>query len=216
MKRIKTDSKLKNLIINYTTNNAKEYILVVLIFIIGMSIGIMAIHNYSESNGDFISSYINQFIYKFENADKINHSKLVIESIKNNLFLAIMIWIVGTTIIGMPIAIGGILFRGFCLGYTISGICFALGIGKGMLFCITALFLQNLLFIPALLTLGVSSIKLYKSIINDRRKENIKISIVRHTIISILMSIVLIISSIAENEIAIRVLKIIINFWHPF
>jgi uncharacterized membrane protein SpoIIM required for sporulation len=87
-----------------------------------------------------------------------------------------------------------------------------LGIGKGIIFCILTLFLQNLLFIPALLTMGVSSIKLYKSIINDRRKENIKVEIINHTLIIFTMIIALIISSFIENEISIRLLKIGIKY----
>ncbi len=59
-----------------------------------------------------------------------------------------------------------------------------LGIGKGILFTLLSLVLQNLIFIPATLALAVSGFKLYKSIIRDNRKENIKLEIVRHTIFS--------------------------------
>ena len=75
-----------------------------------------------------------------------------------------------------------------------------------------ALFLQNILFIPAILTIGVSSIKLYKSIITDRRKENIKIEIIRHTIISVIMLCVLILSSLIENEVSLNLLKMGIKY----
>ena len=132
---------------------------------------------------------------------------LVSTSIKSNIFLAIIVWFAGTTIIGMPVVLGIILYRGFCLGYTISAITYTLGIGKGILFCILTIFLQNIFFIPALLTMGVSSIKLYKSIINDRRKENIKVEIIRHTVISLIMLLLLILSSFIENEISVSLLK---------
>lgn len=212
MRKVNKMSKLKNILINYTKSNSKEYILVLLIFIIGIFIGVMFINNCSAEKIDSITNYITSFIEKFSNIENIDKSKLIMNSIKSNFILAITVWLAGTTIIGMPVVQGLILFRGFCLGYTVSSVTFTLGIGKGLLFCILTLLLQNLLFIPAILTMGVSSIKLYRAIINDRRKENIKIEIIRHTIISLIMLGVLIVSSFIENEISINLLKFGIKY----
>lgn len=212
MKKNKRVSNVKNTIIEYSRNNSKEYILVILIFIIGLFMGVMFINNTSIENENIIINYITEFKEKFSLMENIDKANLVANSIKNNIFLAIIIWLAGTTIIGMPVVLGLILFRGFCLGYTISAITYTFGVGKGFLFCILSIFLQNILFIPALLTMGVSSIKLYKSIINDRRKENIKIEIVRHTIISIMMLGVLIIASFIENEVSVSLLKMGIKY----
>lgn len=71
--------------------------------------------------------------------------------------------------------------------------------------------LQNIVFIPALLTMGVSSIKLYKAIVNDRRKENIKIEIIRHSVISSLMVILLFVASLLECEISVSLLSFVMK-----
>ena len=98
------------------------------------------------------------------------------------------------------------------MGYTVSALSLTIGTGKSLLFCLFGLVIQNILFIPALLTMGVSSIKLYKAIINDRRKENIKIEIVRHSIISGLMLGMLVVSSVLECEVSVPLLKMGMNF----
>ncbi len=213
MKTSKKVSNLGNAILEYTKNYSKQYILVILIFVIGVFIGVMFINNCSEEKETAITTYITEFIEKFKSIENVDKGSLVVTSIKSNLFLAIIIWLAGTTIIGMPVVLGLILFRGFCLGYTISAITYTIGVGKGIVFCLLTLFLQNLLFIPALLTMGVSSIKLYKAIVNDRRKENIKIEIIRHTIISFLLLGVLILSSLVENEISILLLQIGVKYF---
>lgn len=207
MKKIKIPSIIKNTIGQYISNNFKEYILVLIIFLIGIFIGVMFINNCSEEQETSIISYINEFIEKFKSMENLDKSDLLVGSIKSNIGLAIIIWFAGTTIIGMPVVLGIILFRGFCLGYTISSISLAVGTGKGLIFCFMGLMLQNIVFIPALLTMGVSSIKLYKAIINDRRKENIKIAIIRHSIISSVMVILLIMASILECEISVSLLS---------
>jgi uncharacterized membrane protein SpoIIM required for sporulation len=71
--------------------------------------------------------------------------------------------------------------------------------------------LQNIVFIPALLTMGVSSIKLYKAIVNDRRRENIKIEIIRHSVISSLMVILLLVTSLLECEISVSLLSFVMK-----
>ncbi len=213
MKKLKKITNWKTTIINFLKNNSKEYLLVIIIFIIGMFIGVMLVNNTSVENQQIIENYILNFIEKFKSIANLDKLNLLTTSIKDNIILAIALWIAGTTIIGMPIVFGIILFRGFCFGYTVAAVTFTLGLGKGIFFCILSLFLQNIFFILAILTIGVSSIKLYKSIIADRRKENIKIEIVRHTVISLLMLVVLIFSSFIENRISVNLLKFGIKYF---
>ena len=197
----------KEVLKNYIFNNYKEYILVALLFIIGLFIGVMIINNSRDEQTTEITTYINNFITNFKQAKEIKNTDLMLVSIKNNIFLSLVLWIAGTTVIGLPIVLLVILFRGAVLGVTVASITSTLGIIKGIGFSLITMLLQNILFIPAVLTLGVSSIKLYKSIIKDKRKENIKIAVIRHTIISTLMLIILIISCIATNVVSITFLK---------
>lgn len=100
-------------------------------------------------------------------------------SIIRNVGLCFSLWFVGLTVTLIPVIYGIVAFRGFCLGYTISSAIGVLGVGNGILFSISSLLLQNILVIPATLALAVSGIRLYKAIIKDRKKENLKIEILR-------------------------------------
>ena len=185
-------------------NNYKSYLIVLIIFAVGVFLGVMIL-NQTEKKED-IEKYINTYI---DETKSIENGKYLIEvknEIKNNIILVFLLWFAGTTIIGIPIVLGIILARGFCLGYTISACVYVLGKIKGLIFVIITLFLQNMIFIPALMVLGVSSIKLYTSIIKDRRKENIKISILRHSIVSIIIAIILILEAIIKIEISYKLL----------
>lgn len=213
MKFERKTSKIKNALENYVIVNKKEYILVALIFLIGIFVGVMIINNSETMLIEEISKYIEEFITKFKETPNIDKTELIVNSIKEDILLAITIWIAGTTVIGIPIVFFSIAFRGICLGYTIAAITYTIGTGKGIMFCIITLCLQNILFIPAVLSLGVSSIKLYKSIIKDRRRENIKVEIMRHTVISAIMTGALIISTIIENMISVSLLQNLIKYF---
>lgn len=185
-------------------NNYKSYLIVFIIFAVGVFLGVMIL-NQTEKKED-IEKYINTYIDETKSIENGNYLIEVKKEIKNNIILVFLLWFAGTTIIGIPIVLGIILARGFCLGYTISACVYVLGKIKGLIFVIITLFLQNMIFIPALMVLGVSSIKLYTSIIKDRRKENIKISILRHSIVSIIIAIILILEAIIKIEISYKLL----------
>ncbi len=72
--------------------------------------------------------------------------------------------------------------------------------------------LQNLIFIPALFALAISGIRLYKSIMKDRARENIKIEILRHSIFSALIVVALIVASFIETYISTNIFMLTLNF----
>lgn len=192
-------------------NNIKSYIIVVIIFAVGIFLGVMFI-NQTESKTE-IEQYINTYVDETKLLQDVDFFSELHKDIKNNIVLVFLLWFAGTTIIGIPIVLGIILFRGFALGYTISSCVYVLGKIKGIIFIVITVLLQNIIFIPAIMILGVSSIKLYTSIIKDRRKENIKLSILKHSIISIMILVALIFSSILKIEISYRMIVNLIKYF---
>ena len=192
-------------------NHAKAYFIVVIIFTVGLFLGVLFV-NKTENKSE-IEKYINSYIDETKQIQNANYFDELQKDIRSKITLTFFLWFAGTTIIGIPIVLGIILFRGFCLGYTIASCIFVLGKVKGLIFVIITVFLQNAIFIPALMILGVSSIKLYTSIIKDRRKENIKVSILKHSIVSIMVMIVLIVSAIVKIEISYRMIVNLIKYF---
>lgn len=209
----KKQLRVFKIIKEHVTNNKKEYAIIFLIFVIGIFSGVFFVNHLQETPKTEITNYLNQFIEKFKELENINRIELLKNSVVQNIGLAIIIWFFGTTVIGIPIVFAIILYRGFCLGYTISLCITIMGLGKGISFILIILLLQNILLIPAILALAVSGIKLYKSIMKDKTKENIKIEILRHTIFSTIMLIVLIIASTIEIFISTNLLKVVIKYF---
>lgn len=192
-------------------NNTKSYFIVIIIFTVGIFLGVLFINQ--TDNKSEIEKYINTYVDEtkvLQNGDYLGELQ---KDIKNNIILVLLLWFAGTTIIGIPIVLGIILFRGFCLGYTIASCVYVLGKIKGIIFIIITVFLQNIIFIPALMVLGVSSIKLYTSIVKDRRRENIKLSILKHSIISFIIMLLLILTSIIKVEISYRLIVNLIKYF---
>ena len=199
-------SKIKELIVSHLENNIKEYTIISIIFFIGIIIGIIFINKTSETQISEINNYIYTFVQDLKNDSNINELLLLKDSVRKNCVLAILLWFMGSTVIGISIVYITICFRGFCLGYTISSIISSYGLGKGILFLSSTILLQNILFIPCIIVLAVSGMKLHNSIMKDKRRENIKLEIIRHTIFSLVMLTILAISSIIETYLSANLL----------
>lgn len=205
--------KLLEMIKEHVSNNKKEYILVSLLFIIGIFLGVFFVNQVQEAQKTEITAYFNSFVEKMKTTEDLNQMELLKSSIGQNIVLAVILWFFGTTVIGIPVVFGLVMYRGFCLGYTIAVCITIMGLQQGILFVLVLLLLQNILFIPAILALAVSGFKLYKSIIKDRNKENVKIEVVRHTIFSLIMLMVLVLSSVIEIFLSTNILKGIIKYF---
>ena len=205
-------SKIGIIITNHIINNKKDYLISILIFLIGLIIGIMFINNIDDDRFAKINEYIKSLVSNMQTVENIDYMNLLRESMLSNFILILIIWISSSTIIGIPIVYGTLGFRGFVLGYTISSIITTLGMKYGMMFGISSLLLHNIIFIPVLLATCVSGMKLYKYIIKNREKSNIKTEFFRHTIFCVLMLLLLVISTVIEVYISTNLAKFIVKY----
>jgi len=88
-----------------------------------------------------------------------------------------------------------------------------LGTGNGMIFSITTMLLQNIIFIPCVLALAVSATKLCSTILKDRSKDTIKFGIIKHTIFSTLICMFLVLSSFVEVYISTTLFNFSLNVY---
>ena len=203
---------IKKVIEEHITRNVKIYFILIIIFLLGLIIGIIAVNNSSQEQETEITNYINAFITELKNGSKLDYFKLLKSSFGNNLFLVIILWFMSLAVIGIPAVYGMVGYKGFCMGYTISSVVMTLGTGKGIVFVLSSMLVHNIILIPCMLAVAVSGINLYKSIIKDRKKENIKIEIIRHTLFCLIMLVVMAVGSLIETYISSNLLVSVVSY----
>ena len=202
MRNKRNNSKFKKMFFSHINNNKREYFIIIILFCIGIVLGILFINNVNDIQKDEISGYINEFVENIKQNNTVDQGLLLKQSIKDNIILAVILWFAGMSVIGMPIVYGIIVYRGFCLSYTVSSMIATLGFQKGIILVVSSILLQSIIFLPVIFALAVSGMKLYQSIIKDRRRENIKVEICRHTIFSTFMCLGLVLCSFIESYIS--------------
>lgn len=205
--------KRRNSIIKtHIENNLREYAIASTIFIIGILFGVIFINNLNDTQNNEIGNYISTSIENLKESQDINQLLFIKETIKENLTFVILLWLMGSTVIGLLLVYIIVAFKGFCLSYTISAIFHVLNNGKTIAMLVSTMLLKNIIVIPCTIALAVSGMKVYKSIMQDRRKENIKLEILRHTGFSIFILVVLILSSLIEVYLSQLILKCCVKY----
>lgn len=118
----------------------------------------------------------------------------------------------GSTIIGLLFVYVIVCFKGFCIGFTSSSLIYALGTKRSIILLATTMLFKNIVIIPCIIALAVSGMQVYKSIMQDRRKENIKLEITRHTIFSVLILLILVSTSFVEVYLSQNFMQYCIKF----
>lgn len=202
----------KEIIINNILKNKRKYILLLLIFIIGIVLGVFFINNSDENQKKEINEYIMNFVTTLKENNSIDKKELVKASLKGNIVMGIALWFIGSTVIGLPLIYFFVLYKGLCIGYTMSSAILTLSTGKGILFCISSILLHNIIMIPAILMIVASGTNLCQAIIKNRTKENIKLEIIKHSIISFIGIIFFMLSSLVEVYISTNFLLLIVKY----
>lgn len=91
--------QIKETIKQHIINNKREYIIISLLFIIGIFLGVLFVNHIQETQRNEISSYLNSYIDKMKTTENIDNMKLLKASIGQNILIAVIIWFFGTTVI---------------------------------------------------------------------------------------------------------------------
>ena len=165
------------------------YVLLCAIFLLGIVLGSLYIAKGRVEDGVIAS--IEMKTTKSDASEKILYN-----SLWQNGLLILFFWIVGLSVIGVPILLFAIFLDGISIGITISYILSTFGLAKGYSFIYIILYVITIINVGVMIMLCQSAINVMYNII--RKNKDIKSEFVRHSGVCILMSIALVVSSILE------------------
>ena len=137
---------------------------------------------------------------------------MIFELITKNIKLLMFMTFLSVSIIGIPALYFNVGYKGFNIGYTIAALSATFGFSKGLIFSLSLLLLSKMIEIPTIFFLSISGIKMYKNIIKDRSKENIKYAVTRYIINIVIAFILLVFSALIETYLSSNLSLIIIKY----
>lgn len=158
---------------NSLKQNWPAYMVVLVVFVLGMAAGIFGVQKLRLEQAQELSLYLDRFLQQ-AGVIEVDAGKALRDVLYNDIIIFLAFYLLGLTVIGIPVMLGIIFTRGFVLGFTISFLTREKSL-QGIILACAAVLPQNILLIPALLMGGVASLSF--ALLLARRFYNSKISV---------------------------------------
>ena len=157
-------NNVKNKVTNKLEEQKKIYIFLIIVMSIGLICGIIYAIILNKSDHNLVTTSLNSFFTSIKNND-INYKNALINSLVGNISFVTFIFLLGISIIGIPLIIFSLGISSFIFGFSLSSIIYTYHF-NGILKAITYLFPHQLITLLMCLFLGFYAlyfgIKLFK------------------------------------------------------
>ncbi|MBA5850600.1 stage II sporulation protein M [Clostridium sp. cel8] len=205
------DSKISNLINKHIQNNFWLYVITLLCFCTGIVLGVYSVRYMGGFEKNDLLSYLNSFKSSI-NSGNIDYKSILVEALKINIPMIVIMWFLGLTMIGTPVILVIDILKGFTLGFSSSFVINSLGI-NGIWFDLLGILPQNIIYVPCIIFLSVMAMEFSLTILKDRSnvqwKNHVLIKLTSYSITFIFVIIVMCIGLIMEVYVTPNIIKLI-------
>lgn len=177
----------------------KQFILIFVICIVAFIIGVLLPSILNEENRKIIETSLNSFFDTIKN-NQLKTSELLFKTLTSNIIIDLILWLLGISIIGIPIVIILLGYKSLSLGFTISSIISTYklnGVIKALIYIVPNIINLFIFFVISYYSISFS-LMLFNYLF--RKKEyNKRVIVNRYLKLLVISIIILIFSSVIET-----------------
>lgn len=177
----------------------KQFIIIFVICIVAFIIGVLLPSILNEENRKIIQTSLNSFFDTIKN-NQLKTNELLFKILTSNIIIDLILWLLGISIIGIPIVIILLGYKSLSLGFTISSIISTYklnGVIKALIYIVPNIINLFIFFVISYYSIGFS-LMLFNYLF--RKKEyNKRIIVNRYLKLLVISIIILIFSSVIET-----------------
>ncbi|WLR43811.1 stage II sporulation protein M [Bacillus carboniphilus] len=170
-----TSQSLKVSVSEHLREKASIYLFVFVLLIMGVIFGAIIVNSMSISSREDLFSYLERFFGQIQSGQTAQGADLFKQSFIDNIKFIGLIWLLGISIIGLPIILIMLFLKGIVVGFTVGFLVNQMG-WNGFLLSFVAVFPQNLLLIPLFLVTSVLAISFSLNVLKQLFTKNYRAS----------------------------------------
>lgn len=124
------------------------FLIVLVVISGGLMAGSMSAGRMDRAKSEELSSYVKDFV---QNAAGINFEsyRMARNAMANNVIMVAAVYVLGLTVIGLPVTLAILFVRGFVIGFAVGFLSGDMSLG-GVLLTLAAVIPHNLIYVPAM------------------------------------------------------------------
>lgn len=204
----------KNAVIEHVKENMTVYIFMITLFLTGIIFGAITVNSMSFVQKQDLFFHLDRYFVQLNGEEEIASKDILKRSFFFHVKYLFLLFILGLTIIGIPVVWILIFMKGLVIGFSVGFIVNQLG-GKGLLIATLAIAPQNIIIIPVYIFAGSLSMIFSLSLLYKLFGRSLSYSIGRPFLqYSFYFAILLILafgSSLIETFVANEAFKVVIK-----
>ncbi|WP_404458116.1 stage II sporulation protein M [Sutcliffiella horikoshii] len=145
------------ILLGHIKEHSSLYLFIVVLFFMGVIFGAIVVNSMNFSQKQDLFVYLSRFFGQVEEGQFASSKDIFFQSYFHNIKYVLLMWVLGISIIGLPVILILLFLKGVVVGFTVGFLVNQLS-WKGFLFSFVAILPQNMIAIPAYIIIGTLSV----------------------------------------------------------
>jgi stage II sporulation protein M len=141
----------------YFREYSSIFLFVVILFLMGVIFGAIVVNSMSYTQKEDLYYYLSQFFGQVSEGKVADNNDLFLQSFLHNSKFIGLIWVLGISIIGLPVILILLFVKGMVVGFTVGFLVSQMG-WKGFMLAVASILPQNLIIIPIFIIMAALSV----------------------------------------------------------
>jgi len=154
-------------LVGYFQSNSAVYFFVIGVFVVGVLLGSLCVKVLAAEEKEELARYLEVFVRGLQSNQEVEAARIMEDSLHTHLRSAAFFWVLGVTLIGLPVIVALVFTRGFIIGFAVTFLVEKLGF-RGVLFSLVSIWPHSILAVPAFIIVGAASLSFCWLVLTSR------------------------------------------------